>query len=281
MIYIIGAVAVDLIAQKNHFMQGTSNPADIRLSPGGVGYRIFRHLNAPKRLITAVGSDVHARWIEDNITEKHEIILKHIPEQKTALYMALMEDGELKYAASDMRIIEEGLTLSLVEENLGQIKQEDFLVMEANLSVPLVKALIARYASRTRCVFESVSVEKLQRHLGSLHDLYMLSTNRDEFDVLPGLCSDLREADSAFSFLRERKIKYLLVTRGKDGVRLYGRNRRKDFKPARLIRSDNTTGAGDMLLSRILELLDQKVMVEEAVPDAMRAVEEALEEGNL
>ena len=54
MIWVVGAVAIDMVAVREKFLDGTSNPSDIRLGLGGVGYRIFSNLETPRRFIQAL-----------------------------------------------------------------------------------------------------------------------------------------------------------------------------------------------------------------------------------
>ncbi len=44
MVTVVGAVAIDMIAVRERFLEGTSNPSDIRLGLGGVGWRSFSNL---------------------------------------------------------------------------------------------------------------------------------------------------------------------------------------------------------------------------------------------
>ena len=276
MIYVIGAVSVDMIAIKDRFLAGTSNPARIRLGLGGVGYRIFHHLPEPKRFFSAAGTDFSGEWITERLAGLPGVVLNRVDGYGTACYLAFMESGELKYAASDMRVIEEGLSAEKVREFLAEAGEGDFLIMEANLSAALVRNLLNEYASRMKCVFESVSVEKSLRHRGSLRGLFLLSANQDEFTAL-----SLR-AGREESFLEERNIEHLLVTRGRRGASLYMRaGKRIDFRPARTIKARDTTGAGDRLLSAIIEGVSRGLRIEEAVPAALCEVEKAIEEEKL
>ena len=47
MTVVVGAAAVDVVARRERFLAGTSNPAAIRWAAGGVGYRIWRRLPSP------------------------------------------------------------------------------------------------------------------------------------------------------------------------------------------------------------------------------------------
>jgi sugar/nucleoside kinase (ribokinase family) len=303
-IVVVGAAAVDLVARRGRFLQGTSNPAAIRWTAGGVGYRIWRRLPAPRLLLSAVGEDPAGRWLEQAIgTEARrgrgsgrgrgrlrlasQAVLLRLPRRATACYCALMQSGRLLYGAADMTVIERGLTLPRLGPHLPSLGAEDLLVLEANLAPALVRALLARYAARTRVVFEGVSVEKLLRHGPGLRGLYLLAVNREEAGALrarvaPGTGGERWIAH----FLRQRGIANLLVPRGAGGVRLHSlgpdsRVRSARFAPARVVRARDSTGAGDRLLAAVLARAGRGTSIAQAVPAAMREVEKALEEGTL
>jgi sugar/nucleoside kinase (ribokinase family) len=292
---------VDLVARRGRFLEGTSNPAAIRWTAGGVGYRIWRRLPVPRLLLSAVGDDPAGRWLEQAIGAEarrsrgqgrgrrpaSQAVLLRLPRQATACYCALMQSGRLLYGAADMMVIERGLTLPRLGPHLPSLGAEDLLVLEANLAPGLVRALLARFAGRTRVVFEAVSVEKLLRHVPGLRGLYLLSVNREEAGALrarvaPGTGGERWIAQ----FLRKRGIANLLVPRGAGGVRLHslgpdGRVRCARFAPARVVRAPDSTGAGDRLLAAVLARVGKGTSIARAVPAAMREVEKALEEGTL
>ncbi len=299
MIFVFGAVAVDVLALRERFVRGTSNPAEIRLTVGGVGYRIFRYLGCRKRFVGAVGRDALGRWLEERLSGEEGVRLLLLPAYPTACYCAFLESGELLYAASDMRISEH-LRWELLQEELDKVVEGDFLVLEANLSPGLVEDLIARLGSGIRIVFEAVSVEKLLRHWTGLKDLFLLSCNEDEFNAL---FSEAGSADLG-KWMRSRRIARILVTRGPEGLTLYSLDRFAvlvaapsereaapsereaalhtiDFNPGRRVEEEDTTGAGDRLLSELLSRLAEGQDVEKALPPAMREVERALKEGCL
>jgi sugar/nucleoside kinase (ribokinase family) len=247
MICIVGALAVDVLIHRDHFLKGTSNPSAIRFFPGGVGYRIYSHLGTQKMLFTALGSDVFGKWLIENMDQPQWVNPIFLDGYKTACYCALMQSGELFYGAADMSVVEEGLSWPRLRARLPELGPGDFLVLEANLSPELVRSLIHQLGSKTRVVFESVSVEKLQRHAGVLKNLYLLCGNEAELRALgrwfaeDGQAaqvgrSELAQHGSSPSsrnsrseswvqeFLEQRKIEQLLVTRGRRGVRLFRRN---------------------------------------------------------
>ena len=70
MIVVVGAVSIDLIAVREKFLDGTSNPSDIRLGLGGVGWRIFSDLEAPRRFVTALARDPISRYARDALGQR-------------------------------------------------------------------------------------------------------------------------------------------------------------------------------------------------------------------
>jgi sugar/nucleoside kinase (ribokinase family) len=292
MTVVVGALALDVVACRKRFLPGTSNPADIHWAAGGVGFRIWRSLPAPKLLITAVGEDPAGRWLAGQLRSsggKPLPGLLVLRRQPTACYCALMQAGRLLYGAADMRVIERGLTWKRVAPLLPALGPHDLLVLEANLAAPLVKALVRRFGRRARAVFEGVSVEKLLRHAPNLRDLFLLCTNEDELEALRA-CSapGCRKGGSGWvgAFMRSRRIDHWLVGRGRRGARLYSLSREGRLglisqAPERVLRASDTTGAGDRLLAAVLARLVRGGSTEQALPAAMREVEKAIEEGRL
>ena len=186
MIAVVGAVAIDMIAVRERFLEGTSNPSDIRLGLGGAGYRIFSNLEAPRRFITALADDPISRWAREALEEDGDVALQIVKGRNASppLHLALMESGSLKVAASDLRIVEQSLSLDFVTRQLGEPGQGDCLVLDANISPQLLSSLVSRYASRTRVVFEPVSVEKALRHAASLRGLFLLTPTEEEMQAL-------------------------------------------------------------------------------------------------
>ena len=320
MIAVVGAAAVDVVARRERFLAGTSNPSAIRWAPGGVGYRLWRRLPSPRLLLSAVGDDPAGRWLEQQVgaearrgrtragrgtagrprpAARAGARLLRLPRLATACYSAFMESGRLLYGAADMAVIERGLTLARLRPFLPALGPDDLLVLEANLSPRLAGGLIGRCAHSTRVVFEAVSVEKLLRHEPGLRNLYLLSMNREEAEALRRRVAPGARGESWVArFLRDRHIDHLLVPRGRHGARLHtlgpgGRLRSVSFAPTRRVRAEDSTGAGDRLLAALLARLARTEtsgrgqpaggapLVERVLPAAMREVERALEEGTL
>ncbi len=271
MVFVVGAVAIDVVAIRERFLDGTSNPSDIRMGLGGVGYRIFSNLECPRRFITALAGDPISRWARETLEADGDVAIQVEKGRDSGppLYLALMESGSLKVGASDFRIVEQGLTEEFVARAVGNPGPADFLVLDSNLSAGLFARLVDRYAGRTRVVVEPVSVEKARRHLASLRGLYLMTPTGEELDaVCP---SDVP------SFMRERSIEAVLLTRGEAGCRLYQGGTVSELPPRVVVQARDTTGAGDQLLALVLSSLHAGASLPDAVRAAMDGVEQRLQ----
>jgi sugar/nucleoside kinase (ribokinase family) len=275
MIAVIGAAAVDMVAARADFRTGTSNPAELSMVCGGVGYRVFRALDAPKCLISAVGTDALGTWLRRQMIRDGDIRLQSSRTLPTARYLAFMAAGKLLVAASDMRVIEQTLTCESVKSHLSRCRRLRFLVMEGNLSASLLPSLRSDQAGHTRLVFECVSVEKTLRHAAVLSGLYLLAGNREEVAAFAGG----RKRRRLERLMREREIEYILETRGGEGASLYSRTEaRQDFRVGPALPAVDTTGAGDRLLAELLNRLKGPAGPAAVLPAAMRRVAAAIKE---
>jgi sugar/nucleoside kinase (ribokinase family) len=272
MVWVVGAVGIDMIAMRERFLDGTSNPSDIRLGLGGVGYRIFGNLETPRRFITALACDPVSQWARQALEADGDVTIQDVKDRDAGppLYLALMESGTLKVAASDFRIIEQALSLEFVVREIGETRDGDYLVLDANLSPRLLAGLVERYAGSARVVFEPVSVEKSRRHLTALRRLFLTTPTAEELEALA--------AGDPLSFIAERDIANLLVTRGPDGTRLYSGGTCTDFPPRVVVSARDSTGAGDRLLAFLLTSLHEGCAMPDAVRHAMDRVERQLQQ---
>lgn len=275
MVFVVGAVAIDLVAVRERFLEGTSNPSDIRLGLGGVGYRIFSNLDAPRKFITALAGDPISRWAREALEAEGGVAIQRVRDKDAGppLYLALMESGSLKVAASDFRIVEQSLSVSFAVEQIGEPGRRDFLILDANLSFSVLAELVRRYSAQTRVVFEPVSVEKAARHARTLKDLFLLTPTEEEMAALTD--ADVQD------YRRARRIGCVLVTLGRQGLRLYDDTGEEAFAPARVVDTPDTTGAGDLLLASLVSRLHAGEPMRTAVRSAMHGVEQRLQAGGL
>ena len=115
MIYVVGAFCLDIIVDGDELLDNTCTPGRISVRPAGVGYNIYGHIEEERRLITAVGKDTFSDFVRSfvgadrNDTGSKGKIILHSLDAPPPLYVAFMEKGELKMAASQMDAVERAL----------------------------------------------------------------------------------------------------------------------------------------------------------------------------
>jgi ribokinase len=281
MIWIAGAVCVDIVAIRKRFIDGTSNPSSFHVGVGGVGYNIFKSCKASARFITALGQDPVSGIAREALRAHPGVIVQELKGGRPPIYAAFMEDGKLKVGASDLSTLENGLTLDSLLEVIGEPGADDFVVLDGNLSADTVRGAMERLSARTRVIFEPVSVEKALRHRAGLSGCWLSTPSEVEAAALvrgnEAGAAPLRD-EEVLAWMSDAGAKNLLVTRGERGTRLYSEGARKDIPPGRAVHTGNSTGAGDLLVSALLGFLNQGMTLQKAIAPAMAVVEKALED---
>jgi ribokinase len=272
MIWVVGAACVDIVARRDAFVSGTSNPSRIGVEVGGVGRRVHRALTSPARLLTALGDDPLSGVAVRELTADPSATVRVVPGSGPSVYLAIMEAGRLAVGASSMAAVER-LSEADVLAWMGEPAAVDLLVLDANLAPGLVASLVDRFARRLRVVLEPVSVEKATRCRDALHDLYLVTPTAEEAEALAG-------GDDLAAWLAGRSIAGAVVTHGPAGATLHANGRVRDFAPGRVVAAADTTGAGDRLLAALLDGLHGGLGMDAALRAAMETVEAWLEKGS-
>jgi sugar/nucleoside kinase (ribokinase family) len=272
MIQILGAVCVDIVARRDAFAAGTSNPSQINVGIGGVGYRVYRGLSAPARFLTAIGDDPLSALVGRELAADSSAAVRVIPAAGPPIYLALMERGRLAVGASDVAAVER-LGVGDVLAWIGEPLPGELLVLDANLAPDLVGTLVERFAHRTRVVLEPVSVEKAARCRHALHDLFLVTPAEEEAAALAG-------GGDLAGWMEDRRIRYAVVSRGPSGADLHWAGTVQRFAPSRVVAAADTTGAGDRLLAALLDGLHGGLGMSAALRAAMETVETWLEKGS-
>jgi sugar/nucleoside kinase (ribokinase family) len=279
---VAGAVALDLLARAAAFERGTSTPASISWRPGGVGYRVFQALEGKKRFLTTVGDDPAGRFLRE-LLKGGDVEIVSKAATNCAVYVALIEDGELLAAAADMEILREVLTLPLLLERIGVPAAEDRLVLEANLAPDLVAGVCKTLGEKTRVVFEATSRPKAREHRVGLRNLWLFSAGLGEAADVVGTRAEAFAAleEPLRAWCAERNVARALVTDGPRGAWLLDGGATHHRPPRRNLHGRETTGAGDRLLACLLNGLRRGLADAEALEEAVELVEWAIDEATL
>lgn len=247
---------------------GTSNPALLRESHGGVARNVAENLQLlglPVHLLTAVGDDAAGRALLEHATASglrtHGCL--QVPGVPTGSYTAILDaQGDLVLAMAHMALADH-LTPEFVAQSRPVRAAAQLIVIDLNLPAPTIQALQQEaLQSGRRLVAVAVSVPKMARLGASLAGIDLLILNRAELESLAGApLPRLADVQAAFAALHARGLQRLVVTLDVDGV-AYGSA--ANGKPAmhRLgapkVKVLDVTGAGDAFAAGVCWSLCQE-----------------------
>ena len=252
LIVCIGAMLVDeLFYCQQNVVAGTSNPAVVNRSPGGVMRNIVHHLvllDIPVEFITVAGNDADGEWLMKNCSESG-ISMSHtmIAECNTGKYAALLNpDGSL-FAAAAVNPSEEFLTISFLQSKGHLLDKATMIVADTNLNINVLEWLIAYCKTSNKLlIIEPVSVAKAKKLSAiDLNGLYMITPNEDE---LLSLSKQHNQKDDICRELFDKGVKNVWLRKGAEGSEMISANGCQHLA-APHINVKDITGAGDAALA--------------------------------
>ena len=226
----LGAANID---RKLHSLRplqmGTSNPASMSESPGGVARNVAENLarlGCEVSLMTAVGNDAPggdllAQAAALGIQTRFSLRLDG---RSTGSYTAVLDArGEMLLGMAAMDLCD-AMTPEWWARCRGGLERCDLVVADLNLPLETLRDLLAdcRRASM-RLLLVAVSVPKVAHLPSDLHGVSVLLMNRDELEALAGgSLPDLPAIDAACAALQARGAGDIVVTLGEQGVAYRG-----------------------------------------------------------
>lgn len=271
-VLVIGAAGVDVVGQLGDGLQsGTSTPARIRFSFGGVGRNIAENLarlGHPVRLITTVGSgyfgDQLLHQIEDAGVDTHHVIRTKEP---TGSYIAVLSGGEKQFALDDMRGIH-ALTPAFLRNNYQLFKESSLLFLDANLPEATLKtAFYQARRARLPVVADPTSTTLAPRLNPYLSQLKMITPNSTEAAVYCNQVfddADQKLAIDAAKHLVTHGVALSIITLAEFGV-VYATSETSGSIPAIRTEIEDPTGAGDALTAAVIFALLNHIPLDDAV----------------
>lgn len=273
-VLVIGSAGIDLVGRASEALQpGTSNPAYVRMSFGGVARNVAENLarlGMEVFLITAVGKDGPGHRLLEQASQAginidHSMI---VPDGETGAYMAVLdESGNLHLALDDMRVTS-AITTNHLRERRDLFKESQVVFVDANLSPKTLstaiqlakKAKVPIAADPTSLSLASVFTEHLQ-------DLWLITPNEAEADAL---CphsvphADPTRAIEAARHLVSEGIDIVIVTMAEFGLG-YATSSESGHLSAIQTEILDPTGAGDALTAAVIFALLNEIPIDESV----------------
>jgi pseudouridine kinase len=278
-VLVIGAAGLDMVgrlktlASSTQFLAGKSNPANIRVSFGGVARNVAENLarlGQLTQLLSAVGNDqLGKEMLAHTKACGVEVSACLLSDQSpTSSYLAVYDsEGQRYLALEDMAVLEE-ISVAFLRANRELIAQSAFVFIDSNLSPKALKTVIslAQRVGVPVCA-DTTSTLLAQRLLPHLSNLAVISANSGEASVL---CQDdpvVHDAETALQAARKlinQGVEIVVIALAEFGV-VYATSETSGHVPAVRTRIIDPTGAGDALIATVLFGLLNHISIDESV----------------
>lgn len=272
-VLVIGASALDVVGRvEGELRPGTSNPARIRASFGGVARNVAENLarlGQPVSLLSVVGrdrigEDVLAHTRQAGVDVSHVYATHKYP---TGFYMGVLDgDGYRQFAFDDMRVMQE-LTESYLLYHADLFEQAAMLFVDANLSAPALATVfgLAKKYKLPVCA-DPTSGSLALGLMPYLRQLKMITPNSVEAGILTGQPfdpSDSLAAIDAARYLVNQGVETVFITLAEFGV-CYASSETTGHLPALRTSIVDSTGAGDALTAAVIFALVNNIDLDDA-----------------
>lgn len=271
---VIGAAGVDVVGRmRGELHPGTSNPAQIRTSFGGVARNVAENLarlGQPVKLISVVGDDQIGDQLIERLVSTRVNVDGVIRTDKffTGAYLAVVNaSGEMQFGLDDMRA-----TNLLVPEHIREredlFKNASILFLDANIPKDTLRTILslARRYHLPVCSdpTSAVLAQRLRPHLSRLS---LITPNCAEAGILcdePFNSSRRREALQAAKCLVGQGVQIVIITMAEFGV-VYATSETSGYIPSMRTTIVDPTGAGDALTATVLFALLNDIPLDDAI----------------
>lgn len=281
----IGGANVDRkIQSQGPLKYGTSNPAQVVQSHGGVARNIAENLGrmgADVTLVTMVGKDAegdsllhHCSAVGVDTSQAFRC-----EDERTGTYTAVLDSGgDMAVALADMAIYD-GFDCERIRFREAILKASEFVVVDTNLPSETLKYVVEFAANaKVQLCIVPVSSPKAMRLPERLHGVYLLVANLDEIAAITGKSTTHVEGIwVAVESVLARGCANVIVTRGKEGVLFAGSAGSRGSLAAASVHVKDVTGAGDAFVAGVVYSLLQGASLEQACKVALRVSKLTLE----
>lgn len=261
LVLVIGSSGLDVVARlENSLEMGTSNPALIRTSFGGVARNVAENLarlGQPVSLLSVIGKDrlgedilAHARGAGVDVSAVYTT-----DKYPTGFYMGVIDEfGGRQFAFDDMRVMDE-LTDAYLVYNEDLFEKASLLFLDSNLSESALKKAfsLARKHNLPVCA-DPTSSSLAARLKPYLRQIKLIVPNSLEAGILinhPFDPSNSQDSQEATRKLVNKGVEIAFVTLGEFGM-CYANSETVGYVPAIRTTVADPTGAGDALAAAVI-----------------------------
>ena len=252
----IGGANMDILGKPDTQISANSSaPGSVTSSPGGVARNIAENiarLGNKCYLIAAGGDDSQGRQLIELShsagVDTSQVLC--IAGQSTSCYLSIIDsDGEMQLAIADMKILEK-LTPELLQKQLPLLKQASLIVLDTNISVPLMRFLFTHLAATTFFV-DTVSVAKADKITPFLQHVHSLKPNLLEAEKISGIkINHPRQLPELASWFHSRGVQRIYISLGEQGL-FYSDGQQQKLVNLPALDITNSNGAGDAMMAAL------------------------------
>jgi pseudouridine kinase len=273
-VVVIGGAGVDLIGRlKEGLRAGTSNPANIRTSFGGVARNVAENLarlGQKVSLVTAVGDDQIGKQLLSQASEAKVDVSAVITTQDnpTGTYLGVIDpDGVLQFALDDINATS-AITPEYVRSLKDLFKNAALVFLDANLPKDTIRAVFSlTRRSRVPICADPTSESLADRLQPYLNRLRFLAPNSGEAGVLCGQVVEDYQPQHALEAAKSlvfQGVEIALITLAEFGV-VYATSETSGHVPAITTTIVDPTGAGDALTATVIYALINNIPLDDAI----------------
>ncbi|MEK4427074.1 PfkB family carbohydrate kinase [Solibacillus sp. FSL K6-1523] len=237
---------------------GTSNPATISESVGGVARNIAENLGRlgnQVSLLTTLGDD-HDGQLLENSSEAYVSfdLVEKLQDEKTGSYTAVLDNtGELVIAMANMSIYTK-LLPTVLEKHEATLQQASCIIIDLNCPAETVQYTKDLAKQRNiPFVIVPVSSPKMIHMPDNLNGVSYFICNRDEAETyLQVTLESMSDYEAAVRQLIQKGAQSVVLTLGEHGVLAGNHEKIQHFEAVKTTDIIDVTGAGDAFVSAFL-----------------------------
>jgi len=272
-VLVIGACGWDVVGRlQNGLQPGTSSPALIRTSFGGVARNVAENLarlGQPVSLLSVVGKDyqgeeavAHTRKAGVNVSAVYTT-----DKFPTGFYMGIVdEEGVRQFAFDDMRVLEE-LTSAYLLYNEDLFEKAGLVFVDANLPEETLKTAFKLAHKHNLPVCADPTTGILSARLKPyLRQIKLIAPNCLEASLLTGQNFDASDREAALEIARAlvtQGVEIVFITLAEHGL-CYATAETSGHVPAIRTTVSDPTGAGDALIAAVIYALMNNIDIDDA-----------------
>jgi len=275
----LGGANIDRKSQTLKPIQyGTSNPATIRQSCGGVSRNVAENLGrlgCQVSLITLIGDDQEGKWLMEE-TKRYGVDVSQcltMNMAKTGSYAAIHNDsGEMLLAVADMHIYDQ-FSIDFIEARWPHLASSHIIFADSNLPKESLAYLIQRCEKEQLTLWVNpVSVLKASRLPHNLKGIHVLIANREEASALANMdVATIEDCKKAAERIIQRGAEQVMIALDRQGVFWAARDGRQEHLPPLLPDIIHRTGVEEALIGGALFGVTHNESFEQAVRLGMAA----------